>query len=88
MALQLIVTGDVQGVFYRAFVEETAKKLGIHGFVKNLENGAVEVYAEGSEEMLQEFVNKCKKGPVAAHVKGVKVLKTKDKGIKGFLIEY
>lgn len=54
--LECIVCGDVQGVSYRAFVKETAREFGLVGFVRNLEDGAVEVVVEGEESDLRAFL--------------------------------
>jgi acylphosphatase len=66
-----VVTGRVQGVGYRNFVEYTAKKLGLSGFVRNLRNGNVEVLAMGAPEKLNEFGKALAKGPMMARVSGV-----------------
>ncbi len=87
MAIQIIIKGDVHGVFFRAFVEETALKLNIKGFVRNMPEG-VEVVAEGSEKALSELVKACQKGPLGAVINGVQVTKTMDKGFKSFEIKY
>lgn len=71
--LHLIVSGKVQGVFYRDFVRREAEKLGIKGFVRNLSDGTVEVVAEGDETILKKLVAACRKGPLMAFVKSVDV---------------
>ncbi|MGL4533974.1 MAG: acylphosphatase [Fusobacteriaceae bacterium] len=58
-----VVKGRVQGVGYRYFVNYTAEKLGIKGTVKNLENGDVEVLAQGDELMIKDFESYLKIGP-------------------------
>lgn len=62
------VYGRVQGVGYRYFVKEKAKDLDIFGYVKNLEDGTVEVLAQGREENLQKLISELKKGPFLARV--------------------
>lgn len=53
----LVVHGAVQGVGYRYFVKTKAKKYGINGFVRNVEDGSVEVLAEsGNEKLIKEFI--------------------------------
>lgn len=69
--LHAVVSGVVQGVFFRAFVRFQAGQLGLTGWVKNLDDGRVEVMAEGSEEKLKEFLEKLKHGPPAAVVEKV-----------------
>lgn len=71
--LHLIVSGKVQGVFYRDFVRREAEKLGVKGFVRNLSDGTVEVVAEGDDSVLKSLVAACKKGPLMAFVKSVDV---------------
>ena len=73
----LTVAGRVQGVFYRDFVRREAEKLDITGHVKNLQDGNVEILAEGSEENLEKFISACKKGPLMAFVKNVDVKEEK-----------
>lgn len=70
--VHLIISGSVQGVFFRDFVRETSEKLGLIGFVKNLEN-SVEVVAEGEEKNLLELIENCKIGPSSARVSNVSV---------------
>jgi tRNA pseudouridine55 synthase len=62
------VYGSVQGVGYRYFVKEKAQSLDLLGYVKNLEDGTVEVLAQGREENLQKLIEELKKGPFLARV--------------------
>ena len=62
------VYGRVQGVGYRYFVKEKSQSLGIFGYVKNLEDGTVEILAQGREENLQKLIGELKKGPFLARV--------------------
>ena len=70
--VHVIISGKVQGIGYRWFVEKTAGDLGLNGWVKNLSNGDVEVAAEGDKEVLQEFLNSLKTGHPGACVKEIK----------------
>ncbi len=65
------VSGRVQGVGYRFFVEHWANQLGLRGYVKNLWGGDVEVYAIGDEASLEEFKLRLAEGPQSARVKAV-----------------
>lgn len=67
----IIVTGRVQGVYYRATAEETARILGLTGWVKNCSDGNVEILAEGDRAALENFINWCHQGPPLARVKNV-----------------
>ncbi len=66
-----IVKGRVQGVGFRWFVEREAGMLGLAGWVRNTDDGTVEVLASGSEEQLESFRTKLKQGPRAARVDSV-----------------
>lgn len=65
-----VVRGRVQGVGFRASTEETARALGLVGWVRNMPDGAVEVDAEGPEEALRELERFLRRGPRMAHVTG------------------
>lgn len=71
--IHLIIGGDVQGVGFRAWVLRQAQDSHVNGWVKNREDGAVEIVAEGQKEALEELVITCKKGPEVAWVKDVRV---------------
>ena len=71
--ISIIVTGKVQGVFFRQSTKNIADQLGIKGEVKNLGDGNVQVIATGEKEQLEKFVQWCKKGPPRAVVSGVEV---------------
>jgi len=63
-----IVEGLVQGVFYRASTAEQAKRVGLSGYVKNLENGTVEVLLCGEEKFVDQVASWLKQGPKYAEV--------------------
>lgn len=70
----IVVSGSVQGVFYRANAHAKATSLGLSGWVRNLANGNVEVVAEGEKEKVRRLVEWCTNGgPPAARVKHVSV---------------
>lgn len=69
--VNLIVKGKVQGVFFRAEAKEAADQLGITGWVKNHEDGNVEIMAKGSQQSVDEFIEWCKNGKKKATVTDV-----------------
>ena len=73
MQAHLIISGLVQGVWYRHNANKIANQLGLKGFVRNLGNGNVEVVAQGSEEKIKQLIAFCKKGPESARVDNVEV---------------
>lgn len=71
--VHLIITGDVQGVGFRAWVRTIARELGLTGWVKNREDGAVEIVAEGKRTDLEDFVATCQRGSDVAWVANVDI---------------
>jgi acylphosphatase len=71
VAKRYIISGRVQAVGYRFFAERVANQLGIQGYVKNLWDDNVEVYAIGDEASLEEFKRHLAQGPRAARVTGI-----------------
>ncbi len=69
--LHLVVSGRVQGVFYRQSTVDVARRLGLVGLVRNLADGRVEVVAEGERAALEALLAFCRRGPPAAQVSGV-----------------
>jgi acylphosphatase len=67
-ALHVLVRGRVQGVGFRWFVRERARETGVKGWVRNRDDGSVEVAAEGESDDLQKFVAALRRGPAGAHV--------------------
>ncbi|KAF1809405.1 Acylphosphatase [Eremomyces bilateralis CBS 781.70] len=70
--ISFIVTGRVQGVCFRASTVDSAKGLGLTGFVKNARDGSVTGEAQGPEGKVQEFVEFLQTGPPAARVENVR----------------
>ena len=68
-----VITGRVQGVFYRHGTCQEAQRLGITGWVRNLPSGEVECLICGEEKALQEMLTWLRKGPPAASVTDVHV---------------
>jgi len=68
VARRFYVSGSVQGVGYRFFAQRAANALGVRGYVKNLRDGRVEVYAIGREEILRGLREQLRKGPRFASV--------------------
>lgn len=71
--VHLIISGEVQGVFFRASAQEKARALGLTGWVKNRKDGRVELVAQGDEDTLDELVNWCHHGPEDAFVQLVEM---------------
>jgi len=66
--VRVIISGKVQGVFFRAETERAAKKRGINGWVRNRRDGSVEAVFEGDSEAVGDMIQWCRKGPPLAFV--------------------
>jgi len=80
------VKGRVQGVGFRYFVEQAANGLGLRGWVRNRDDGSVEVYAAGSAAQLSELAGLLRKGPRLAEVRGVDELEAQLEEHYGFSV--
>lgn len=85
----VVISGMVQGVFFRYEVRMRAQSLGITGWVMNRHDGSVEAVFEGSKDAVESIVRWCHKGPSGAIVDKVDVEWEPYKGeFKGFSVEY
>ena len=84
------VSGKVQGVFFRATTADVANRLGVKGWVRNLNNGKVEILAEGSQDKLSELLKWLRRGPIWAKVDQVnhEFSDTEAEAFKNFTIHY
>lgn len=73
--IHLLISGKVQGVFFRETSRKVAEKLKIKGWIKNIMDDKVEVLITGEEKNLEEFIKWCKIGPERANVEEVKISK-------------
>ncbi len=67
----VVVRGRVQGVGYRAWTEDTARELGLAGWVRNRRDGSVEAVFAGPRETVTKIIDACRQGPYGAHVTGI-----------------
>lgn len=81
---RFVVAGEVQGVFYRAATQATARRLGLSGWVRNRLDGTVELLACGDEVKLKEFEAWLWQGPPAARVSAVEGETASDPGLSDF----
>jgi acylphosphatase len=71
VSLSVTVIGRVQGVGFRAFAHDQARRLGVVGYVMNLRAGGVRVHAEGPRETLEAFLESLRRGPSGSRVQQV-----------------
>jgi len=70
---RVVVSGRVQGVFFRDSTRQVAQRLGLTGWVRNCGDGAVEAVFEGPEDRVESMVDWCRRGPSGARVESVDV---------------
>lgn len=87
-AVQINISGRVQGVGFRHSAVKTANQLRVKGYVKNNPDGSVLIEAEGNQEALNEFIKWCYQGPAFAQVQDIQLKDIGTKGYKTFDIKY
>lgn len=83
---RILVTGRVQGVFFRDSCRREAERLGLAGVARNLPDGRVEVITEGDEQAVDKLVQWCREGPSHADVDSVETSDEEIQGESGFSI--
>ena len=83
-ATDIVVTGRVQGVFYRAGMREQAERLDVAGWVRNEPDGSVRAHLEGAPAAVSELLEWCANGTPAAQVDGVSTQPAEVIGARGF----
>jgi acylphosphatase len=81
-----VVSGRVQGVFFRDTARRRAEAAGVTGWVRNRSDGAVEAVFEGNPDRVEELVEFCRHGPSRAEVAKAEVTEEEPEGLSGFEI--
>ena len=85
---RVIVSGIVQGVFFRARTQEQARAHDVAGWVRNMRDGSVEAVFEGPPEAVEAVVAWCGRGPDHALVESIERFAEEPEGLLGFQIRY
>ncbi len=70
-SMRCVISGKVQGVYFRAWTKEQADSLGVKGWVRNITEGRVEVLAQGGDEAVAEFKTRLIQGSSMSEVKNI-----------------
>ena len=87
-ALRLFLSGIVQGIFFRRFIKDNADRLGVYGFVRNLEDGRIEVFLEGNSEDVDNMAAIARKGPPHSNISKIEEKEESFQDFKEFRILY
>jgi acylphosphatase len=72
--VKILVSGRVQGVYFRLFTQNKAKHFAVKGSAANLPDGRVEIIAEAEPAIIEKFIKWCRKGPVTARVDHIEII--------------
>lgn len=86
--VHIFLSGRVQGVGFRAFIRKNANKLGVNGWVKNLQDGRVEAVFTGERKNVNKLIELVKKGPRFAKVNNIEIRDDIDENFNDFKIKY
>ena len=81
---RVVVSGRVQGVFFRETARRRALAFGVAGWIRNSPDGSVEAVFEGAEDAVERLVELCREGPRGALVEWVDVIAEEPEGLSGF----
>ena len=85
-SVRLYIDGTVQGIFFRSFIKENAERYNVKGFVRNLEDGRVEIFLEGNTNDVNKMIEISKKGPKHSQIRKVQLKPEKFQEFKTFKI--
>lgn len=84
--LRIYISGTVQGILFRKFIEGEANRIGVRGYVRNLEDGRVETVIEGTEDKIAEMIEICKTGNPHSQIRSLEIIPITHQGFIGFKI--
>jgi acylphosphatase len=83
-ARRIVISGKVQGVWYRAWTKNEATRRGLKGWVRNLSSGQVEALFAGPVTVIEEMIDACRQGPPLAKVTGIESFEAEEPAENGF----
>lgn len=87
--VHVVISGRVQGVWFRATTKQKAEQLGLTGWVRNTPDGCVETVFEGEETLVNKMIEWCHRGPPLSKVENVEVKKQEPtNSFDGFSVKY
>jgi len=83
---RLLLTGSVQGMFFEQFIKENADKQNVRGYVRQLENGKVEIFLEGDSVNVAQMLSVCKRGSKHSQIRNFEEKAERFQDFKDFKI--
>ena len=88
IARRVRVTGQVQGVFFRAWTQDQARSLGVAGWIRNASDGSVKAHVEGDEAAVEQLIERMRDGPPGAEVEAVEAVDTVVERLERFEVRH
>jgi acylphosphatase len=88
VARRVRITGEVQGVFFRAWAQDQAKSLGVTGWVRNASDGSVKAHVEGEQAAVEQLIDRMHDGPPGAQVDGVEAAESPVESLERFEVRH
>ena len=88
VARHVVITGRVQGVFFRAWAQGHARELGVSGWIRNAADGSVEAHLEGDENAVKRMIERMRSGPSNARVEDIAVEDAELQGLGRFEVRH
>jgi acylphosphatase len=88
IARRVRVTGRVQGVFFRAWARDEARRLGVAGWIRNASDGSVEAHLEGGEGAVADMLGRLHGGPPGAQVSDVEIANAEPESFDAFEVRH
>jgi acylphosphatase len=85
-SVRLYISGIVQGVFFRDFVKENAERYNVKGFIRNLDDGRIEIFLEGDVDDVNKMIEMCRTGPKHSQIKNVEAKEETFQDFKNFKV--
>ena len=85
-SVRIHLTGNMQSMFFKQYMKETADKCKVNGFLRNLESGKVEIFAEGNIDDVNSFIELCKVGPKFVTIRNFEIKDEKFQDLKDFKV--
>lgn len=85
-SVRLHIRGSLQSMFFNQFIKDNALAHDVKGYVRNLEEGVVEIFLEGNKEKVEAMINICSRGPKYAQIRNVEQKEERFQDFKEFKI--